>query len=105
MPPIGKLEVIPGSHSNDGTTVTVSVRKMCQLCNQYAVVHNVSLEGVKIWDNGKGPFVQNVFPTMEPADREVLITGTHPSCWDKAFPDDDDEDEWVELTDDEENKS
>jgi hypothetical protein len=23
---------------------------------------------------------------MSAADREVLISGTHPACWDKLFP-------------------
>jgi hypothetical protein len=34
-----------------------------------------------------GEFVQNVFPDWSPEKRELLITGTHPECWDKIFPD------------------
>jgi hypothetical protein len=89
--PIGKLEIVRNSHSNDGNVVTVTVRKNCTFCNKPAEVQNVSLEGVKLWDDGKGPHIQNVFPTMDPADREVLLSGTHPSCWDAAFPDEDDD--------------
>jgi len=32
---------------------------------------------------GEGEFVQNVFPEMSPEDRELLISGTHPACWDR----------------------
>jgi hypothetical protein len=29
---------------------------------------------------------------MSAADREMLITGTHPVCWDKLFADEEDDD-------------
>ncbi len=32
--------------------------------------------------------VQDVWPEMPAAEREQLITGTHPACWDELFADD-----------------
>jgi hypothetical protein len=32
-----------------------------------------------------GELVQRVWPHMTPDDRELLITGTHPACWEKIF--------------------
>ena len=29
--------------------------------------------------------VQDVLPDVEPARRELLISGTHPDCWARAF--------------------
>jgi hypothetical protein len=32
-----------------------------------------------------GKYVQDAFPEMSPDEREMLITGTHPECWDKMW--------------------
>jgi hypothetical protein len=93
--PIGKLEIVPGTIDNG----TVTVRKNCTFCNKPAEVQNVSLEGVNLWADGTGPSIQNVFPTMDAEDREVLLSGTHPSCWNKMFPPDDDDEDWEEVPD------
>lgn len=29
--------------------------------------------------------IQDVLPDVEPAQRELLITGTHPACWAELF--------------------
>lgn len=34
-------------------------------------------------------FIQDVFPDWTPDQRELLITGTHPDCWDRLFGDED----------------
>lgn len=33
----------------------------------------------------KGHLIQNVFPTLHPDVRELIMSGTHPECWDKMF--------------------
>ncbi len=35
----------------------------------------------------QGDFIQKAFPDMSAGHRELLMTGTHPKCWDDAFPD------------------
>lgn len=35
-----------------------------------------------------GAFVQDVWPEWSPGEREMLITGTHPKCWDDNLRDD-----------------
>jgi len=37
-----------------------------------------------------GVFVQDAFPEMTNDERELLITGTHPACWTKLFPPEED---------------
>jgi hypothetical protein len=41
----------------------------------------------------EGELIQDVFPDMSVNDREMLITGTHPACWDKLFPGEEEDDE------------
>lgn len=34
---------------------------------------------------------QDAFPYLSPDERETLITGICPACWDKLFPDEEDD--------------
>lgn len=36
-----------------------------------------------------GSLVQHALPALSAAERELLISGTHPACWDALFPEDD----------------
>ena len=38
-----------------------------------------------------GAYVQHVWPKMSADDRETLVSGTHSSCFDKMFKEDDNE--------------
>jgi hypothetical protein len=40
-----------------------------------------------------GAKVQDAFPTLSPALREQIITGTHPACWDEIFGDEDEDED------------
>lgn len=64
--------------------------EICQVCGQAAVVA-VSDEGYEKWK--AGAFVQEAFPELSSGARELLISGTHPECWDSLFADDE-EDDW-----------
>ena len=57
--------------------------KPCCVCGQYEV-WSLDRKAVMSWQEGEN--IQRVFPDMSAADREVLISGTHPACWDKLFP-------------------
>lgn len=54
----------------------------CPFCgkNQYI---EVPLEGLKAYQNGE--LMQNAFPDLSADDREALISGVCPSCWEKTF--------------------
>jgi hypothetical protein len=43
-----------------------------------------------------GEHVQRIFPGWSPEDRERLISGTCPSCWEEMW---DEEDDWDEFDD------
>ena len=38
-----------------------------------------------------GAFAQDAFPNMSAVEREQLISGTHPECWDEMFAGSEDE--------------
>lgn len=40
-----------------------------------------------------GEYIQDVFPHLTDSQREMLLTGTHPECWEKMFPQDEEEDD------------
>jgi hypothetical protein len=67
---------------------TIAVKtKTCTVCGEYEV-WSLDRKAVESWQAGE--YIQNAFPEMSIQDREVLITGTHPACWDKLFPEEDD---------------
>lgn len=55
--------------------------------------------------SGEVTHIQDAFPEWSADKRELLITGTHPECWDAIFEDvdeeEDDYDREDELEDDE----
>ena len=63
---------------------------ICGVCNNYELI-SLDREAAEKW--AAGGLIQECFPTMTAAEREVLITGIHPACWDSLFPEEDSEDE------------
>lgn len=51
---------------------------------------------------GEGMSIQDAMPDMTPEDREMLISGICPSCWDDMFGEDEDADlDWEDDCDEE----
>lgn len=68
---------------NDGGSMTVFAEtKPCAVCGDRSFIP-VSKEGFDAWKGGA--LAQEAFPTMSDTDRETLISGTHPACWDSLF--------------------
>jgi hypothetical protein len=64
----------------------ISVTKKCPGCFQ-AVTIEVDKDNYFRWKGGE--LIQRAFPELTPDQRELLISGTHPECWDKMFADED----------------
>ena len=58
----------------------------CCICGRATVV-NLDAAALLAWQ--RGALVQVAFPNLNAAERELLISGTHPSCWDTLSEDDD----------------
>lgn len=60
----------------------------CPVCQKVSTVE-LDYAAAVAWRNGM--HVQDAFPDMPMDEREILITGTHPACWDILFPEEEDE--------------
>ena len=68
--------------------MTAVVAVPCRLCNEVADL-TVNIEGFVAWQGGK--LIQEALPELDSDQRELLISGTCPTCWDKMFPSDEEE--------------
>jgi len=70
----------------------VAVATICPMCGDTKVL-SLPEAGYKAWQNGT--MIQRALPELSADDRERLISGICPTCWDKMFsvPDDDEDDE------------
>lgn len=62
----------------------------CRWCGSVTELEP-SVEGFMAWQNGE--LIQRAMPELDADERELLISGTCPKCWDEMFPPDSDEDE------------
>jgi hypothetical protein len=72
------IEVFP----NPYITVTTPP---CMLCGQRSEM-SVDVNAYRYWSQGE-LLIQDAFPNLSVENRELLKTGTHPSCWDSMFSD------------------
>lgn len=78
-----------------GTSTEITLACRCPMCHEQ---HDVtcSLAGLKAWIGGE--LIQCALPDLSDLQREQLMTGYCQPCWDKMFPDED-EDRWEGLLD------
>ena len=67
------------------TTAVVAVP--CVKCNELNEIH-ADLEGFISWQQGE--LIQNALPELDADQRELLISGICPKCFDEMFPSDED---------------
>lgn len=65
------------------SNITFVVTPACMVCQQTSIVQMTDGQ----WEALKwgGRHVQEVFPDWSNDQRELLITGTHPDCWEAMF--------------------
>ena len=75
----------------------------CTLCKQTSTIDLTPEEqqAYEKWQNGELRLVQDAFPQWDDDKRELLISGTHPKCWNEIFLDEDEEDDWEREDEDE----
>ena len=52
------------------------------MCGQRSVV-TVERHELSAWQAGE--LIQKAFPSLSAGVRELLMTGTHPACWEEMF--------------------
>ena len=70
--------------------MTAVVAAPCRLCNEVTDL-TVNVEGFVAWQGGK--LIQEALPELDADQRELLISGTCPTCWEKMFPSEEEEQE------------
>ena len=66
-------------------TMTSVVAVPCKKCKEVNEIQ-VDLEKFIAWQQGE--LIQNALPELDADQRELLISGICPKCWDKMFPSD-----------------
>jgi len=67
----------------------VCVVTRCPFCGRG---NEVEVNESDYWDWQDGELVQNAFPYLSADEREMLISGICPTCWDKMFGSDEEPD-------------
>ena len=62
-------------------TVTITTR-ICVHCRRPGTLE-VPMDELTIYQ--QGAYVQDAFTSLNAGEREQIITGTHPACWDAMF--------------------
>lgn len=62
----------------------IYIGRKCPFCGQYHEVLVYVDESYIAWENGD-LLVQEAFPYLTASEREILISGICPTCWDKVF--------------------
>ena len=65
----------------------------CPICHDIA---EIAVNDADYWDWKDGMLVQNAFPYLTAAERESLISGICPTCWNEMFSSEISDDEWPE---------
>lgn len=74
----------------------IVIETHCPICHQFHYVE-VNERDFYAWQGGK--LAQDAFPYLSSDEREMLISGTCPECWDKMFSEEEDEEEEEEPFD------
>ena len=61
---------------------TIYLETSCPFCGHSNTIL-VYEDDFLAWQNGK--LIQDAFPYLSPEDREMLISGICPTCWEKMF--------------------
>lgn len=71
--------------------LTVTTRP-CMHCGRSGsiVLADDQVVGYRRWLAGDFVLIQDAVPTLPREQREQLMTGTHPACWDAMFPPEED---------------
>lgn len=72
--------------------LTVETPK-CIMCGKASLIE-VDADAFRTWQ--AGALIQIAFPHLSAEQRELLLNGIHPACWDTMIPEEDDDDELLD---------
>jgi len=71
------------SYKFSRTDQTIIHTNSCMHCRQSNAI-SLDIDPYTRWTQGRN--IQDVFPHLSSDDRELIVSGTHPKCWDQIFP-------------------
>lgn len=69
---------------------TMEVLATCRFCG---TTHTLTVDINDYFDWQEGTCIQEAIPYLTPAERELLVSQTCQTCWDKMFAEDEEEEE------------
>jgi hypothetical protein len=75
--------------SGDATLANHAYTNSCIYCGD-SITFMMTESQYKSWKINRN-YIQDVFPHLDSATRESMISGTHPECWDKIFMEENEE--------------
>ena len=72
-------------YNKDMLAMTSVVAVPCRSCKEVTDL-TVNIEGFIAWQGGE--LIQNALPELDADQRELLISGICPKCWEQMFPSD-----------------
>lgn len=68
-------------------TCRTEVKVKCTYCEEVNKfeIPDEDLLNFKMWTEGKNILIQDAIPHVSPENRELLISGICPKCWDATF--------------------
>lgn len=66
------------------------VTTICPFCGH---AHEVAVSEADFWDWQDGALVQDAFPYLTADEREMLVSGICPDCWEQTFGGSDEDEE------------
>ena len=70
------------------TTMIKLKTKRCIHCGETGIIEMPQSDferGAALYE--AGAYIQDAFPNLNATQREQIISGTHPKCWDEIFAD------------------
>lgn len=75
----------------------VTIVTACPFCGH---ANEIAVNEADYWDWQDGALVQDAFPYLSADEREMLISGICPTCWEETFRDsDEDPEDWEDDVD------
>lgn len=63
-------------------TNPIAILTTCPICGES---YEITVEFADYLDWQSGELVQNAFPYLFPEEREMLLSGICPECWERVF--------------------
>ena len=63
--------------------MAVFMTKPCVVCGQPSFIPKLNEKRIRAWQDGM--LIQDAFPEMDTDTRELMISGTHPACWERMW--------------------